>query len=73
MIYCRGNDGELRLGVRRSAQVKIGALLAPGIRQFNSSSISEVVNAISTRSNFSIFYNPRYFKLLVETLNLLIL
>ncbi|XP_073154996.1 auxin response factor 3-like [Henckelia pumila] len=59
VLFLRGNDGELRLGVRRSAQVKSGAILAPGIRQFNFSSISEVANAISVRSNFSIFYNPR--------------
>ncbi|XP_073279437.1 auxin response factor 3-like isoform X1 [Primulina huaijiensis] len=59
VLFLRGNDGELRLGVRRSAQVKSGGILAPGIQQFNSSSISEVVNAISLQSNFSIFYNPR--------------
>ncbi|KZV52806.1 auxin response factor 3 [Dorcoceras hygrometricum] len=59
VLFLRGNDGELRLGVRRSTQVKSGAPLAPGIRQFNSSTFSEVVNAISLRSSFSILYNYR--------------
>lgn len=65
MICCRGGDGELRLGIRRAAQIKAGAtILPPNGHQFNASSVAAVVNAISTRSSFNICYNPRYVNLL---------
>lgn len=74
---CRGGDGELRLGIRRAAEVKIGAaVLPPNGQQFNASNIAVVVNAISMRSSFDICYNPRYIislqKCPLETLNLCI-
>lgn len=60
-IFCRGGDGELRLGIRRAVQIKSCATALPITnQQFNASSISAVVTAISTRSTFDICYNPRY-------------
>lgn len=57
----RGNDGELRLGIRRAAQLKSGSAFSNICsQQLNSSSIVDVVNAISTKSSFSVYYNPRY-------------
>ncbi|KAI3466706.1 hypothetical protein Pfo_023369 [Paulownia fortunei] len=60
VLFLRGGDGELRLGIRRAAQVKNGAtILAPNSQQFNASSIASVVNSISMRKTFNIWYNPR--------------
>ncbi|GMY37434.1 auxin response factor 3 [Fagus crenata] len=59
VLFLRGEDGELRLGVRRAAQVKGGATFsALCSQQMNHSSLMDVVNAISMRSPFSIYYNP---------------
>ncbi|XP_022142187.1 auxin response factor 3 isoform X2 [Momordica charantia] len=60
VLFLRGNDGELRLGIRRAAQLKSGSAF-PNIcsQHVSSSSIMEVVNAISTKSSFSVYYNPR--------------
>ncbi|PIN15621.1 hypothetical protein CDL12_11728 [Handroanthus impetiginosus] len=58
VLFLRGTDGELRLGVRRAAQVKSGATrLAQKIQQFND--IAAVVNSIAMRKTFDICYNPR--------------
>ncbi|KAF3956885.1 hypothetical protein CMV_018042 [Castanea mollissima] len=60
VLFLRGEDGELRLGVRRAVQVKGGATFsALCSQQMNHSSLMEVVNAISLRSPFNIYYNPR--------------
>ncbi|KAL3617073.1 Arf GTPase arf3 [Castilleja foliolosa] len=60
VLFLRGGDGELRLGIRRAAQVKTGAKILPhNSQQFKASSLIAVVNAISTRSVFDICYNPR--------------
>ncbi|KAG8385501.1 hypothetical protein BUALT_Bualt03G0051900 [Buddleja alternifolia] len=60
VLFLRGGDGELRLGIRRAAQVKNGAtILPPNGQQFNASSVAAVVSAISMRSTFNICYNPR--------------
>lgn len=61
-LVIRGDDGELRLGIRRAAQVK-GCASFPTVysQQLNYSSLSDVVNAISSRNAFSIYYNPRYY------------
>ncbi|XP_061979054.1 auxin response factor 3-like isoform X3 [Populus nigra] len=60
VLFLRGEDGELRLGVRRAAQVKCGPTY-PALwnQQLNQSSLAEVANAISMRSAFRIYYNPR--------------
>nr|AVZ23718.1 ARF3 [Erythranthe lewisii] len=60
VLFLRGADGELRLGIRRVAQVKASAtILHPNSSHCNASSVVSVVNAISVRSTFNIFYNPR--------------
>lgn len=60
VLFLRGGDGELRLGIRRSTQIKSGATILPTTsQQFSSSSIAAVVNSISMRSTFDICYNPR--------------
>ncbi|KAG5235017.1 auxin response factor [Salix suchowensis] len=60
VLFLRGEDGELRLGVRRAVQVKCGpAFPAPCNHQLNQISFGDVANAISTRNVFHIYYNPR--------------
>nr|URQ29619.1 auxin response factor [Sinningia speciosa] len=60
VLFLRGGDGELRLGIRRAAQVKSGVTtFAPNSQLFNASSIATVVNAISVGGTFNICYNPR--------------
>ncbi|MBA0778197.1 hypothetical protein Gotri_006091 [Gossypium trilobum] len=57
---CRGEDGELRLGVRRAAQIKDGSSFPSSCsQQLNCSNFADVVHAISMKSVFSIYYNPR--------------
>nr|WHM53216.1 auxin response factor 2 [Paeonia lactiflora] len=60
VLFLRGGDGELRLGIRRAAQVKGGPPFeALCSQQLNLSNFSSVANAISTGSVFNIYYNPR--------------
>ncbi|KAL1560286.1 Arf GTPase arf3, variant 3 [Salvia divinorum] len=60
VLFLRGGDGELRLGIRRATQIKSGGTtLSTTSQQFNASSIAAVVNAITTQSTFDICYNPR--------------
>lgn len=60
VLFLRGDDGELRLGIRRAAQMKNSPPLSihPS-QQLNVSNFPAVAKAISTRSVFSIYYNPR--------------
>ncbi|KAA8519735.1 hypothetical protein F0562_013991 [Nyssa sinensis] len=60
VLFLRGGDGELRLGIRRAAQLKSGSNI-PALcsEQLDVGTITAVVNAISTRSVFNICYNPR--------------
>ncbi|GAV75083.1 B3 domain-containing protein/Auxin_resp domain-containing protein [Cephalotus follicularis] len=60
VLFLRGEDGELRLGIRRAAQLKGGATF-PALcsQQLNHSTLVDVVGAISIRSAFNICYNPR--------------
>ncbi|GER41633.1 auxin response factor [Striga asiatica] len=60
VLFLRGGDGELRLGIRRAMQVKTGAtVFPPNSQQFQASSPVSVVNAIAMGSTFDICYNPR--------------
>ncbi|CAN1283808.1 Auxin response factor 3 [Linum perenne] len=60
VLFLRGEDGELRLGVRRAAQVKPSATLPVFCSQLSShSSIADVANAVALGSVFSVCYNPR--------------
>ncbi|XP_017231661.1 auxin response factor 3 isoform X2 [Daucus carota subsp. sativus] len=58
VLFLRGDDGELRLGIRRAGQAKSGAKFALACTlQLND--IASVVKAISTKSVFNLCYNPR--------------
>ncbi|XP_010535592.1 PREDICTED: auxin response factor 4-like isoform X3 [Tarenaya hassleriana] len=59
VLFLRGEDGELRLGIRRAARPKHG--LPNSIVEKNSCSniLSLVANAVSSRSMFHVFYSPR--------------
>ncbi|XP_027346827.1 auxin response factor 3-like isoform X2 [Abrus precatorius] len=60
VLFLRGDDGELRLGIRRAAQLKSGSAFSTlSSQQLNPSCLMEVVNALSTRCAFSVHYNPR--------------
>lgn len=60
VLFLRGEDGELRLGVRRTAPVKSDFKFPNFMSQrLNVNSIHAVVNAISTKSVFYLSYNPR--------------
>ncbi|GAB4827012.1 Arf GTPase arf3 [Ancistrocladus abbreviatus] len=60
VLFLRGADGELRLGIRRAAQVK-GSASFPAVpnEQLNHGSLDAVFNAISASHVFNICYNPR--------------
>ncbi|MED6157236.1 Arf GTPase arf3 [Stylosanthes scabra] len=61
VLFLRGEDGELRLGIRRAAQLKSDgkfSVLPP--QQLNHSTLVDVINALSSRCAVSIHYNPRF-------------
>ncbi|XP_047149126.1 auxin response factor 3-like isoform X2 [Vigna umbellata] len=59
VLFLRGEDGELRLGIRRAAQLKSGSAISTfAAEQLNLSSLLDVVNALSARRAFSVHYNP---------------
>lgn len=60
VLFLRGDDGVLRLGIRRASQVKVASNLPSFCsQQLNNFDFSSVVNSISQRSPFSVCYNPR--------------
>ncbi|KDO77722.1 hypothetical protein CISIN_1g004106mg [Citrus sinensis] len=59
VLFLRGEDGELRLGIRRAPHVKSGATFPSFCSQQSSpNSVTEVVDAIARKRAFSISYNP---------------
>ncbi|KAG6681804.1 hypothetical protein I3842_13G107800 [Carya illinoinensis] len=60
VLFLRGENGELRLGIRRAARPRNGL---PDSIVGNENSLSKVLslvaNAISTKSMFHVFYSPR--------------
>lgn len=54
----RGDDGKLRLGVRRAAQIE-GASAFSTQYNMKHNNFAQVAHAISTHSVFSIYYNPK--------------
>ncbi|KAI3680758.1 hypothetical protein L6452_35534 [Arctium lappa] len=58
VLFLRGDDGVLRLGIRRASQVKVTSSL-PAFCSQRSNDFATVVNSISRRSVFSVYYNPR--------------
>ncbi|KAL8136789.1 hypothetical protein V2J09_002790 [Rumex salicifolius] len=60
VLFLRGADGELRLGIRRATQVKAcGGFQASSGEQVNQSNVKNVLGAIFSRSVFSVYYKPR--------------
>ncbi|KAJ0589707.1 putative transcription factor ARF family [Helianthus annuus] len=60
VLFLRGDDGVLRLGIRRATQVKPASSFPPFFgHQLNDRDFSNVVNSISQRTIFSVYYNPR--------------
>ncbi|KAK8504004.1 hypothetical protein V6N11_047727 [Hibiscus sabdariffa] len=59
VLFLRGEDGELRLGIRRAAHIKNGSSF-PSLccQRLNHSTFADAVRAISMKSVFSIYYNP---------------
>ncbi|KAE8734795.1 putative Protein MLO [Hibiscus syriacus] len=60
VLFLRGEDGELRLGIRRAVQPRNG-LPDLVISEQNSypNVLSPVTNAVSTKTMFHVFYSPR--------------
>ncbi|KAJ8751337.1 hypothetical protein K2173_016524 [Erythroxylum novogranatense] len=60
VLFLRGEDGELRLGIRRSVRPRNGLPdLVIGNQNSYSSVLSPVANAISNKSLFHVLYSPR--------------
>ncbi|XP_042520213.1 auxin response factor 3-like isoform X1 [Macadamia integrifolia] len=60
VLFLRGGNGELRLGIRRAAQVK-GGIPFPALcsQSLNLGTFVAVAKAVSTKSVFQVSYNPR--------------
>ncbi|PWZ26445.1 Auxin response factor 15 [Zea mays] len=60
VLFLRGDNGELRLGVRRAAQLKNGSAFPALYNQCsNLGSLPNVAHVVATKSVFHIYYNPR--------------
>ncbi|XP_019448714.1 PREDICTED: auxin response factor 4-like isoform X2 [Lupinus angustifolius] len=60
VLFLRGENGELRLGIRRSVRLRNGLPESVvGNQNCYPNFLSSVANAISTKSIFRIFYSPR--------------
>ncbi|XP_027340130.1 auxin response factor 4-like isoform X2 [Abrus precatorius] len=60
VLFLRGENGELRLGIRRAARPKNGLPESiVGSQSCYPNFLSSVANAISAKSMFHVFYSPR--------------
>ncbi|CAO2198159.1 unnamed protein product [Urochloa humidicola] len=60
VLFLRGEDGVLRLGVRRAAQLKnVNLIPSPNDLCSNHRNLGNVAEAVATRTVFHIYYNPR--------------
>ncbi|KAJ0259816.1 Auxin response factor 3 [Hirschfeldia incana] len=60
VLFLRGDDGKLRLGVRRATQFEGASAFSTQYNQnMNHNNFAEVSHAISTNSAFNIYYNPK--------------
>ncbi|XXG66779.1 hypothetical protein AAC387_Pa06g0284 [Persea americana] len=60
VLFLRGDNGELRLGIRRAVQLKnSGSYSVPCTQMLNLGTLAAVANAVSMKSVFHIYYNPR--------------
>ncbi|CAH1448514.1 unnamed protein product [Lactuca virosa] len=58
VLFLRGDDGVLRLGIRRATQAKVASSL-PTFCSLQMNDFANVVNSISRRTVFNVYYNPR--------------
>ncbi|GAA0153332.1 hypothetical protein LIER_37656 [Lithospermum erythrorhizon] len=60
VLFLKNGEGELRLGIRRASQVRSGSTaLGSAIQQLNYGGVASLVKSISSKSAFTICYNPR--------------
>ncbi|KAJ3695244.1 hypothetical protein LUZ60_000621 [Juncus effusus] len=59
VLFLRGDDGELRLGIRRAVQLKNGTPIGDFVQNSNLGAIQEISRAISAKREFQVYYNPR--------------
>ncbi|XP_076901758.1 auxin response factor 3-like [Bidens hawaiensis] len=60
VLFLRGEDGVLRLGVRRAVQLKTASDYPVASAQLlNASDFTTIVNSISQKTVFNVSYNPR--------------
>ncbi|KAJ6850878.1 auxin response factor 15-like [Iris pallida] len=59
VLFLRGNNGDLRLGIRRAAQLKSSIPYSAVCTQISPGTLTAVADAVATKSVFHIFYNPR--------------
>ncbi|KAI4304384.1 hypothetical protein MLD38_039904 [Melastoma candidum] len=60
VLFLRASNGELRLGIRRAAQVKgFSAIPSVSIRHLNQRALLDVPKAISELRVFNVYYDPR--------------
>ncbi|KAJ4787755.1 Auxin response factor [Rhynchospora pubera] len=60
VLFLRGNDGELRLGIRRAVQLKTGTPAGALYTHGSNHGVLEAISgAIATKREFQIYYNPR--------------
>ncbi|WOL17041.1 auxin response factor 15-like isoform X1 [Canna indica] len=60
VLFVRGNDGELRLGIRRATQFKSTSPLSARLSEnSNLATLSTVANAVPARKVFHVCYSPR--------------
>nr|WDA53371.1 auxin response factor 15-like [Erycina pusilla] len=58
VLFLRGGNGELRLGIRRASQIK-GNISGNQNKDVGASALESLKNAVSTKKMFQINYNPR--------------
>ncbi|OMP09728.1 AUX/IAA protein [Corchorus olitorius] len=60
VLFLRGEDGELRLGIRRAVRPRNGLPDSVMVKQNSYPNVlSPVANALSTKTMFHVFYSPR--------------
>ncbi|KAL8130676.1 hypothetical protein V2J09_019831 [Rumex salicifolius] len=61
VLFLKGEDGKLRLGIRRATRPKSGFPdSSAGIQNSYSKLVTSVSDAVSTKKTFHVFYSPRY-------------
>eukprot|EP01018_Ginkgo_biloba_P015648 Gb_17830 [translate_table: standard] len=65
VLFLRGENGELRLGIRRAArQQSVIPSSVLSSQSMHLGVLASAANAVATKSMFHIFYNPRYINMI---------